>query len=304
MINAMEDEVIPKRCTEKLADALAIPDKIIWLDGLGHYTSMAELPTSLKITADFFARDLPPGVTPPGTAARTNEMKKLAEILRQAATMLAGTPGPGKSFSISLHYAFAIQKQPPLEGEFRFLRDSQNRFVLSCNLPVVGKLSFGQGEYPWMVSGGAVLAGAENPAPALKNPQEFLGKQPRQLLRMLAGILESVAQNPEVLLRYIDKISVVPGEKGERKLVLDGKDKKFGDVEMTFDNNARMPSTVAIRAEKFSGSIRILDWQTDAPSRPELFAPPADLPVKKVEQRDVYRMFESLRNILIMAGGK
>ena len=59
MINASQDEVVPRRCTEKLAEALGIADRVVWLEGLGHYTALAELPRALRITADFFAQDLP-----------------------------------------------------------------------------------------------------------------------------------------------------------------------------------------------------------------------------------------------------
>ncbi len=44
MLNAAEDEVIPRQCTVKLAEALGIADRVVWFDGLGHYTAMAELP--------------------------------------------------------------------------------------------------------------------------------------------------------------------------------------------------------------------------------------------------------------------
>ena len=61
MINAGEDEVIPRECTVKLAEALGIADRVTWFDGLGHYTAMAELPRALRMTAEFFAQDLPEG---------------------------------------------------------------------------------------------------------------------------------------------------------------------------------------------------------------------------------------------------
>jgi dienelactone hydrolase len=304
MINAMEDEVIPKRCTEKLADALAIPDKIVWLDGVGHYTSMAELPASLKTVGDFFARDLPRGVAPPGTDSRTAEMKTLAELLRNAARMLAGTPVPGNCFSISAEYRVASQNQPPFEGKFRLNRDSQRHFALSFDVPIVGKISLGQGDYPWIVSGGTVLAGTENPAPALRDPQELLGRQPTRLARMLTGLLQSVSQNPEVLMRYLDRILFETGEWGERKLVLSGNDTAAETIVMTFEKDSRMPSIVAIHAKTFSGHVRLHEWQFDTPAPPELFTPPADLPRKNVGQSEVYQMFDALRNIARMTGGK
>ena len=51
--------MIPRACTEKLANALGIGDRVVWLEGLGHYTAIAELPRALRMTADFFAQDLP-----------------------------------------------------------------------------------------------------------------------------------------------------------------------------------------------------------------------------------------------------
>ena len=65
MIGAAEDEVIPRACSEKLAAAMEMGDRVVWIDGLGHYTSMAELPRVLKAMANFFAQDLPPGAEQP-----------------------------------------------------------------------------------------------------------------------------------------------------------------------------------------------------------------------------------------------
>ena len=59
MINAACDEVIPRRCTERLAAALGMADRVVWLEGLGHYTALAALPQALNMTVDFFAQDLP-----------------------------------------------------------------------------------------------------------------------------------------------------------------------------------------------------------------------------------------------------
>ena len=60
MINAADDEVIPRACTRKLAEALGMADRVRWLPGLGHYTAIAALPDVLHAAVDFFAADLPP----------------------------------------------------------------------------------------------------------------------------------------------------------------------------------------------------------------------------------------------------
>ena len=293
MINAMEDEVIPKRCTEKLADALAIPDKIVWLDGLGHYTAMAELPFALKTTADFFAHDLPPGVVPPSAAPRASEMKKLAGVMQQAATLLAEKPVPGKYHGVELQFSATPGGQQPLEGRLRIRRDSGKRFSLFCKLPVFGEMTFGQGDFPWTVANGAVLSGTENPGPALKNLQELIAARQQVRLRSLAGLLGACALTPEVLLRFMS-VENDPQAGGLPGIVLQGKAPISARLGMIFERDERTLSEVKLETAGFKGAIHFLDVQINAPSQPEFFEPPAGMTVKKVDQKEVYRMFEAL----------
>jgi hypothetical protein len=105
-------------------------------------------------------------------------------------------------------------------------------------------------------------------------------------------------------MRYLDRILFETGEWGERKLVLSGNDTAAETIVMTFEKDSRMPSIVAIHAKTFSGHVRLHEWQFDTPAPPELFTPPADLPRKNVGQSEVYQMFDALRNIARMTGGK
>ena len=102
MINAAEDEVIPRACTERLAAALGISDRVIWLEGLGHYTALAALPRALATTADFFARDLPPGVqvAPPLPAAGT--VQTVARLAQQLAALAGSDPAEGRGHLVDL----------------------------------------------------------------------------------------------------------------------------------------------------------------------------------------------------------
>ena len=96
MINAEKDEVIPRRCTVKLAEAFGIADRVVWLEGLGHYTAMAELPRALRITADFFAQDLPEGTPPAAPNARRRRHARSGDssaLSAEAAAMLADRAG-------------------------------------------------------------------------------------------------------------------------------------------------------------------------------------------------------------------
>lgn len=56
MLNALEDEVIPRPCTESLWRAFGEPE-IVWYDG-GHYSVARHLLDAMKRTQDFFAQGI------------------------------------------------------------------------------------------------------------------------------------------------------------------------------------------------------------------------------------------------------
>jgi dienelactone hydrolase len=300
MINAAEDEVIPKKCTEKLADALAIPDKILWLDGLGHYSAAAEMPFALKTTADFFARDLPPGVRPPSVESRKPELQKLAEVTRQTAALLAEKPEAGKLHAVDLKISIQSGKEKPLESRLAIRRDSGKRFSLSCKLPILGNLAFGQGDSPWIVSNGTVLAGSENAA-ALKGLQDFIPSREQLRLRMLAGLLKASAATPEVLLRFVG-VENDPQADGKPGISFVGKEPISGRVGMSFKADGTL-SQIKIETAELKATVDFLEVRINAPARPDSFSPPADMLVKKVEQKEVYRMIEGLLAIAESMGG-
>ena len=148
MINASQDEVIPRRCTEKLAEALGIADRVVWLEGLGHYTAMAELPRALRITADFFAQDLPEEERDrprPRSVEPVTPLRRLVGLLHAAAAMLSVEPAPGRCHYAELEFAAAGPDRRPIEGHLRLVRGAQGRFALACRLPQVGEVAVGQG---------------------------------------------------------------------------------------------------------------------------------------------------------------
>ena len=95
MINAGEDEVIPRACTEKLASALGIQERVVWLDGLGHYTALAALPKALKTAVDFFAQDLPADARQPAVnAIAQSPRQKLVHLLQQCWSLAGASRRP------------------------------------------------------------------------------------------------------------------------------------------------------------------------------------------------------------------
>jgi dienelactone hydrolase len=297
MINATEDEVVPKKCTEKLANALAIRDKVLWLDGLGHYSAAAELPLALKTTSDFFALDLPPGVAPPSTASRSSEMKKLAGVLQQAATLMAKRPEKEKCHSVDLQFSANFDQDPPFEGHLQVRRDAGKRFSVSCKLAKFGAFTFGQCDYPWIVADGAVLIGTANPAPTLQNPSDILTKHYETGFRSLAGFLNASSTTPEILSRFvnIEKNSPSGGRPG---IMLTGKDSIPLRAEMIFQNDEKTLSEIKFTLGSMKGTIQFTQLEADVPVQPNYFAPPAELSMKKVDQNEVYQRFKAILSLV------
>jgi len=333
MINAAEDEVIPRACTEKLADAMEMGDRVVWIQGLGHYTSMAELPRVLKSTADFFAQDLPPGTTPPVVGKQSTPFQTIAGVLGQVATILSDKPEAGKCHIVDLEVTIArMDQMSPLslgegqgeggqKGHFRLVRGTQGKFAFSCKLPAGTEISIGQNDHPWMATGGKeVYDGTENPGPALKDPLEFFDAKQVALLRMLCGVLNSVALAPDVLERLIEAKDEGTIE-GDRviQISLQGRIptsvrlelKSEGDLGLTQISNryARMvgdsksvllgkpeeytPQTLTFNFPGVEGSVKFAEWKINAPEKDSLFQPPADLPRRKVDQSFLYTLFST-----------
>ncbi|MGD0517923.1 MAG: dienelactone hydrolase family protein [Thermoguttaceae bacterium] len=321
MINAAEDEVIPKTCTEKLAAAMEMSDRVEWIQGLGHYTSMAELPRVLKSTADFFAQDLPPGTAPPVVGKQSTPFQTIAGVLGQAAAILGDKPKPGKCHIVDLEVTIARMDQQQEAGHFRLVRGTQGKFAFSCKLPGGTEISIGQSDHPWMATGGKeVYDGTKDPVPALKDPLEFFDAKQVALLRMLCGVLNSVALAPDVLERLIAAKfeNTIDGDR-VIQMSLQGKIPTSIKLELKSEDDlglsqisrryARMigdsenvplgkpeectPQTLTFNFPGVEGSVKFADWKINAPEKDSLFQPPANLPRRKVDQSFLYTLFST-----------
>ena len=298
MINAAEDEVIPRQCTEKLAAALGISDRVVWLEGLGHYTAMAELPRALRMTADFFAQDLPAEVrstTAEPVAAEPTALQRLVTVLQQAIAMLTTEPDKGRCHFADLEVSATGNTGRPIEGHARLVRGQQGRFSLWCRLPEIGEVALGQGRFPWMVAGGkTVVAGTENPVPN-NDPLTYADPQHLMKLRMVAGIAGSIAMAPEMLQQWIaveDDASAAAG----RAIQIRAKDAKRlpGELRLAFQDDGRTPAVLTFAVGNLQGTIRFRGWQTNTVAVDALFEPPEGLPRREVDQSDLHRVFSAM----------
>ncbi len=336
MLNAAEDEVIPRECTEKLAAALGISDRVVWFPGLGHYTAMAELPRALKMMGDFFAQDLPhvaqphvaqppsavqnhpgqPGAAvPQGTAVpQRSPLEQLVAFVQQAVAMLADEPAPGRCHFADVEVSVTPPRGRPIEVQARLVRGEKERFSLRCKISGLGELAMGQSSFPWLVAGGKkVLEGTKNPEPGSRP----LGSvDPRRLvpLRTLAGAVGAFAMAPYSLLQWInvtdDKAATGDHKAATGGRVLENNTTAAGrTIVITPAKGVRAkgeirisfrddgtPQSASFAVAGLSGTVKFRGWQANTPALDALFAPPADLPREEVEQADLHRVFSAAIN--------
>ncbi len=300
MINAGEDEVIPRECSEKLADALGIKDEIVWLDGLGHYTAMAELPRAMRMMTDFFGRDLPESVRPqPQPAKRKTPLQLFAGLLSQLAALATDNPPRGRCHFADLEISVTPKGQDAINARLRVVRGAGHKFKIDADVPSVkeiGHVAVGQGRYPWMASSRKVVfKGTENPGQKLRDPLALADPQQVTKMRMAAGAAAAVAIAPDLLLRWITAEDA-DAKDGCRAIRVAAKDKKSSSATLVFQPDGATPDVLRFEIDGAKGIVRFHGWQTGTVAHPSLFEPPADLPRKTVDQTDVYRTIASLFN--------
>jgi len=298
MINAAEDEVIPPRCTEKLARALGVADRVVWFEGLGHYTAMAELPRALDITTGFFAGDMPPGVKAPTTpgAPRLPPLHLAASLAAEAVAMLTAEPAEGHCHLIDLELSITPRGKDTIRGRIRCVHGSGGRFRLECRVP--GKLvaEMGQGRFPWMAGAEKrVFVGRVDPEFQPGDPLKFARAEHRVNLRMAAGAAAGAALAPDILTRWVTAADQPPDE-GRRVIRLSSKQDADDAVVLTLAEDGRTPARATFDLDGTRGTVVFHGWRRDAVAHPALFDPPAELPAQEVDPADLYRVFSAMFN--------
>ncbi len=298
MINAADDEIIPRRGTEKLAAALGIADRVVWIDGMEHNTFISGFPEVMRRITDYFAQDLPPGVKPvsPTEAGEPTNAQRAAAFLQQALAMITTEPEPGRCHRAELRFAVGNKDQKNVETRLKYVRGSAGKFALLCTLPLIGDVSIGQGQAPWMVTGGrSVLVGVKNPTEK-RNPLCYA--EPRHIakLRILGGLVGSLVLVPDILAQW----ATIEGEiqpSGESILRISEKKIVHGNLSVSLQKDGRTPTQLAFEVAGVSGKAAVSGWQLNAAVEDSQFQPPAELPKREVDQADLYRAFSTIFNL-------
>lgn len=299
MINAGQDEVIPPDCTRKLATALGIADRVVWFDGLGHYTAMAELPRALRLLGDFFAQDLPANAVvaaKPISAQPLTPMQQVVGVVQQAMTMITVEPAPRRCHFLEAEFSIGGANGKPIEGRARLVVGNAGRFSLRCQLPMLGEVIAGQGSYPWLCGGPEQTVFAGTLAP-VTNQTAWSHLTPENLIsyRMVAGLGATLALVPDLPQKWIQAEVDSTATDGQ-VLRVAARDSSAGSVRLTLAKDALTPTRADLDFGDLRGHIRILGWQTNTLATDELFEPPFSNSRREVPQAELYRMFSAVLN--------
>lgn len=299
MINAGEDEVIPKTSTEKLANALGIADQVVWLEGMGHYTSLGALPQILDSTADFFAQDLPPSLatSPAPATGHATPAALLSATLREWTRFYLQEPTPGRCHIVRLS-ADVQTEQNRQDGELMLIRGNGPRFRLGGKVPQLGSFAIGQGDYPWMTSVSAKTFAGRLGLDAVRSPLCYVRSEYLQSARFAVMAVAGAAAAPAALEALVE-IRETPVEDGRRTLIVSPLGQQRPAATLIYRAGAQVPEEIAVETEAVAVRIRFQSWQTEAPASRELFGPPANVETQDVAAEDVYRMFGAVINFAL-----
>ena len=304
MINAGEDEVVPRDCSRRLAEAIGIgADRLVVLDGLGHYTAMAALGDAVERTVSFFSEDTPPSAKPPravpaASAAVQDPAQSAAAVLQQLADIIFQSPSQGQCNIAKIKATIKKEGTAAYDGELLFIRGWGNRFRLEGNVPKVGVIAIGQGDFPWMaMPGKRLFAGTVNPVED-QNPLAFASQRGIVRARMLQGLAAAASLGALSL----DKLVTIKQEKaadGSDAIVLNSPQKQFERICLGFRPDGRTPERIEFAAKGFTGTLTFQQWQVNAIGQDELFVPPNRIPRQEVDQGDLQRSFSAVFNLLV-----
>lgn len=296
MVNATDDEVIPRACTDRLAAAAGITDQVVWLDGMAHYTAMAALPSIVQQLGDFFAKDLPPGITLPAEpeAAVLPPEHRLARFVQGLLALIGPSPAKGRCLLAKLQGEIKDKGGKTQSGQLELVRGEAEQFRLACRLPKVGGLALGNGAAPWLQSDqGRCFVGELGDA-GNRTLTSYLDPGFLLKVRVVWGALCAMTVSPNAFREYLT-VTVRKQENGQEVLDIDLHHRHAkGHGELLFAADGVTPEALRFTSpDGLTGTIQFQQWQLDTVAANGLFqAPGSDL--KPVPREDLYRMFAAV----------
>lgn len=297
MVNAADDGVIPRACTERLAAALGIADRVDWLDGLGHYTAMAAFPQILKTAANFFAQDLPQELKPQPASQASGQRtpaQAVISLLQDLAAFGTTEPAQGRCHLADLQVMATLKDGKPILGRLEAVRGAQNRFRLKVEVPLVGRAAIGQSSYPWLAANQKMLFRGES-GHEPTSPLAFVTDKNLVKLRVVAGALAGVSLSPDMLAQVVT-VADDTRDGGTPAVRITLKDKHQGSLRLVQKADGRTPLALEFDIDGARGRILFRTWQINTVAHEALFDPPAGMPEKIVDGADLVRIFSAAVN--------
>ncbi len=292
MINAGEDEVIPRDCTEKLASALGIKDRVVWLDGLGHYTALAALPKALKTAVDFFAQDLPADAEPPRAAKTERSLRqKLGQLLQQCGSFGNREPAAGHCHLADLEVHGTLKDGKQIQGRIRLVRGAKPKFSIQVKLSGLAELSMGWSDVAWMASDKVLFRGDQSPQPGNGDPLAQADPQYLKRLSVVDGLIATVALAPEILDQWVT-VDASPVVENVQTIRVARRDESSDRLQVVMHDAT--PERLEFSIQGVRGAVIFHAWQIDALAQDALYEPPRGLPVTKVSAVDLTRMWAAV----------
>ena len=277
-------------------------EKVIWLEGMGHYTALAALPRVLREMVSFYGQDLPPGITAPAVPADKElpPVKALASFLQKTSEFLTRAPAPGRCHYIDIQANATAPDGKTNSYQFSFVRGENGQFHLKAGpVPELDTLNIGCGEYPWMLASNGKLFAGNKSLNGATNISDFLDSQGLLRLQLLSGAVFAFSVAPEAFAQYL-QVADEPGAPGERVLGIKLTHKSAkGSVQVCFQRDTMTPKTVSISLKNLELAVAVRLWSLDAVNSPELYRPPDSTNVQEVAQQDLLRMFAAAFNFFI-----
>ncbi|MGC8830575.1 MAG: C45 family autoproteolytic acyltransferase/hydrolase [Verrucomicrobiia bacterium] len=297
MLNAANDEVIPRQCTEKLADALGIKNNIIWFQGLGHYTALAELPRALHILADFFAEDLPPSLA----STQHNHQQKqpspieiVAKLTRQLLTMFVMEPEQGKSHFLNIQLLATNKNDSIITGSAQFIAGTKGRFSLKFNnIPSIGSGGVGfDSTYPWLLTPNKLFIGSKPPFDNT-NGLAYVDTYYSMRAKAFAGAVMSILLVPDIAKKWVNA-EFENNQKNTITVKSSELSRIKGFIRIKLSRDGATPESFQFDFGDLRGTLNVYGWGENILLPENCFNPPDSKQITDVPQSDLNKMVGAL----------
>ena len=299
MLNAAEDEVIPRSCTQQLAAALGIEDRVVWFQGLGHYTALKELPKVLTTSVDFFAQDMPSDSESAKTSkAEPSAHQILLDVLKQCTTMAGKEPATDRCHRIELALAAEQKSGTKTTGTIRIVRGPKPKFSVHVQLDGVADVAFGCDTCPWLASSKKVFRGSLPQGQPSAEPWAFADPRAVKRIELVGAIAGALAMAPEMVDQWAS-VKLEPAPEGATALCLTRKGAEKDRVLLKLRDDRKTPETIAFDVLGWRGVVEVRQWKLNAPADGSPYREPTGRTVQQVDSTDVAKMFGAVLNFAV-----